>query len=325
MTRFLRVPTSLQAFVVASACCLAVACGPKSTTLPQGTLEPDKLLYERGTAALNDRKWFTAREYFRQIVDGYPQSTYRADSKLGLADAFLGEKSAESYVLAINEYKEFLTFFPTHERADYAQFKLAMAYHGQMAKPERDQTQTKEALREFDAFFERFPNSSLADEARARQREAKDRLSESNYRVGLFYFRSRWYPGAVDRFKQVLKDDPQYTARDAVYYYLGGVTGPNRPGRTGPALLRTPGRRVREERAPGRCPEANRGAEGDRLRRPAARPEGTESVGAAPLRGPWRASAARRDVRPYRVPVRRSTVGGRSRAVVMSATFGLIT
>ena len=38
--------------------------------------------------------------------------------------------------------------------------------------------------------------------------------------VGYFYFRQRWYPGAIDRFKQVLREDPDYTSRDAVYFYL---------------------------------------------------------------------------------------------------------
>ena len=57
-------------------------------------------------------------------------------------------------------------------------------------------------------------------EATAKLREAKDRLSESNYLVGYFYYRQRWYPGAVDRFEAVLKDDPEYTGRDAVYYFL---------------------------------------------------------------------------------------------------------
>jgi outer membrane protein assembly factor BamD len=89
-----------------------------------------------------------------------------------------------------------------------------------MAKAERDQTNTKEALKEFEAFFERFPGSALAGEARIRQREARDRLSESDYRVGLFYFRTRWYPGAIDRLQNVLKVDPEFTNRDAVYYYL---------------------------------------------------------------------------------------------------------
>lgn len=199
----------------------AAGCGADRTRVPPGTTEPDKLLFERGTAALNDKKWLTAREYFRQIVDGYPQSPYRADAKLGLADTYLGERTAQSYVLAINEYREFLTFYPTHPRADYAQFKLAMSHYYQMARPERDQTETKEALKEFEAFFERFPNSPLAEEARQRQREARDRLSESEFRVGLFYYRARWYPGALDRFREVLKADPGFTRRDAVYYYLG--------------------------------------------------------------------------------------------------------
>lgn len=197
------------------------ACGGPGTKVPPGTLEPDKLLYERGKAALDDKKWLTAREYFRQIFDGYPQSPVRPEAKLGLGDTYLGEGGAQGSVLAINEFREFLTFYPTHPRADYAQFRMAMAHFKQMAKPERDQTETKEAIKEFEVFFERFPESALTPEVRQRYREARDRLSESEYRVGLFYYRARWYPGAVDRLRAVLKADPEYTRRDAVYYYLG--------------------------------------------------------------------------------------------------------
>ena len=41
---------SPRLFVVVAACALAIACGSKRTTVPQGTLDPDKLLFERGTA-----------------------------------------------------------------------------------------------------------------------------------------------------------------------------------------------------------------------------------------------------------------------------------
>lgn len=200
---------------------LVSACGGNRTTVPAGTLEPDKLLFERGSAALSEKKWFTAREYFRQIVEGYPQSPYRAESKLGVGDTYIGEGGPANAVLAVNEFREFLAFFPTHERADYAQYKLAMAHYSQMAKPERDQSETKEAIREFEVFFDRFPNSKLTPEVKQKYREARDRLSESEYRVGLFYFRAKWYPGAVDRFMSVLKKDPEFTLRDAVYYYMG--------------------------------------------------------------------------------------------------------
>ena len=57
-------------------------------------------------------------------------------------------------------------------------------------------------------------------DAQALMRAAKDRLSEASYRVGFYYYRSRWYPGAVDRFSEILKADPGYTNRDAVYYHL---------------------------------------------------------------------------------------------------------
>lgn len=57
-------------------------------------------------------------------------------------------------------------------------------------------------------------------EVKQRWREARDRLSAASFRVGVFYYRSRWYPGAIDRFREVLRDDPGYTGRDAVYFYL---------------------------------------------------------------------------------------------------------
>jgi len=200
----------------------AVGCATKTRGLvPPGTTEPDKFLFDRGTAALNDKKWLNAREYFKQIVETYTQSPYRPDAKLGMGDTYLGENTAESLVLAINEYREYLSFYPTNPRADYAQYKLGMAHFRQMRAPQRDQAETKEAIKEFEAFVTRYPNSELMPEVKAKLREAHDRLSTSDYLVGYFYFRSRWYPGAIDRFQSVLKQDEAYNGRDAVYFYLG--------------------------------------------------------------------------------------------------------
>jgi len=199
----------------------AVGCGKKAPSVTPGTGDADRILFERGAEALNEKKWFTAREYFRQVVDGYPQSPYRSDSKLGLGDTYLGEGTTQAYVLAVNEFQEFLTFYPTHPRADYGQYKLAMCHFRQMAKAERDQTESKAAIAEFEVFLERYPQSPLRDDARAKLRQARDRLSDSEFKVGLFYYRARWYPGAIDRLQSVLKADPEYTNRDGAYYYLG--------------------------------------------------------------------------------------------------------
>ena len=215
--RFVRASRRIP-LVLMLASAAACSSGPKRP--PTGTPEPDKFLFERGTETLDNRKWVTSREYFRQLVDSYPQSRYRADAKLGIGDTYLGEGTAESYVLALNEFREFLTFYPTHARADYAQYKLGMTHYYQMHGPERDQTETREAIKELTAFVDRFPNSPLMPDARQHLRDARDRLSQSEYRVGYFYFRNKWYPGAIDRLKSVLDRDPQFTNRDAVYFYL---------------------------------------------------------------------------------------------------------
>lgn len=198
----------------------AAGCSARQTAPPPGTAQPDRFLFERGTAALKEREWVNARTYFQQIVDGYPQSPFRPDAKLGVGDSYLGEDTAASVVLAANEFREFLQFYPTSMRADYAQYKLAMSHFEQMRAPERDQSETREALKEFDVFFQRYPNSALMPEVKKNWRIARDRLSQASYGVGLHYYRVRWYPGAIDRFREVLRDDPDYTGRDSVYFYL---------------------------------------------------------------------------------------------------------
>lgn len=201
---------------------LAAGCGGRDV-IPQNVPNPDRFLYDRGAAELKDRNWLRAREYFRQVYENYPQSPLRPEAMLAIADTYLGEKSAETLVLADSQYREFLTFYPRHPRADYAQYQLAMTYFQQMRGADRDQTATRDALTEFQVFFDRYPDSALMPEARANWRIARDRLSDSELQVGELYSRMGVYRGALARLEAILKDDPNYTHRDAVYYHLAEI------------------------------------------------------------------------------------------------------
>ena len=211
----------LRIAVLVLATALAGGCAAKTSTLPPGSADADKFLFDRGLESAKEKKWLNAREYLRNLVDNYPQSPFRPDAKLALGDTYIGEHSTESLLLAANEFREFLTFYPTHARADYAQLQLARSFTEQMLAAERDQSATKDAIKEIEIFLQRFPNSKLMPDARQMEREARDRLSEANYRVGFFYYRIQWWTGAVDRLKDVLATDPAFSSRDAVYYYLG--------------------------------------------------------------------------------------------------------
>jgi outer membrane protein assembly factor BamD len=95
-----------------------------------------------------------------------------------------------------------------------------MTHFKQMRAAERDQSETRDAIKEFQTFIVRYPNSPLLSEAKSRLREAQDRIAKADFQVGLFYFRQKWYPGSIDRLSAILKSDPEYSNRDDVYFYL---------------------------------------------------------------------------------------------------------
>ena len=211
---------AVLALVFSAAAMLLTGC-VRPVRMPQpGEREPDKYLFDRGTESLKERHWLEAREYFQRLVDQFPQSPYRQEARLGIGDAYLGEGGYDTLVIAAEKFREFLRYFPLNERADYAQYKVAVAESQQMLSADRDQTPTVTALREIEAFLRLYPNSKYTPEVLALQRTARDRLSDSEFRVGQFYYRSRWYRGAIPRLETILKTNPEYLRRDAVYYHL---------------------------------------------------------------------------------------------------------
>ena len=153
----------LAVTLAGAAGCLSAA---PSGIVPAGTLEPDKFLFDKGTVALDAKKWLTAREYFKKLVETYTGSTYRPDAKLGIGDTYLGEGSTEAMVLALNEFREFLTYYPTNRRADYAQYKIGMAHFRQMRAPQRDQTETRDTIKELQTLVDRYPAAACCPRRR---------------------------------------------------------------------------------------------------------------------------------------------------------------
>jgi outer membrane assembly lipoprotein YfiO len=225
--------TALLVCAVLSAAAL-VACGSKQRLPAVGEAEADKFLYDRGSELLLKKNWLNSREYFRRIVDNYPRSIYREEAKLGIGDSFIGEGRIESLILGANEFREFLSYFPRSTRADYAQYRLGYAQFKQMLGPQRDQTATVDAIRELQRFLDSYPDSKYRPEVLKLHREAQDRLSESEFRIGLLYYRIKWNQGALLRFTALMQSDPEYTKRDELYFYLGETL--KRSGLLGEAL-----------------------------------------------------------------------------------------
>jgi outer membrane protein assembly factor BamD len=202
---------------------LTLACGGKeevSDSRLQGQ-PADTILMERGKSALENKDWQEARGYFQQLLDTNPRSQLAGDARLGIADSYFNQRGAGNSVLAIAEYRDFLTFFPNHPRADYAQYQIGRGYYDQIHGADRDQEPTRTAVEELTKLNELYRNSLYAEEGRQLLQECYQRLAEHELQVGLFYLNSRkWCRGAIPRLKSILEQFPSFTESDKVYYHL---------------------------------------------------------------------------------------------------------
>src|SRR4029453_7145345 len=126
-----------------------------------------------------------------------------------------------NHILAVEEYRQFLTFYPSHARSDYAQFRVAEAYFQQRNPPARRQKPTQGALEEYQKLLDIYPQSSHAEEARQRIAVCRTSLAQSEHYVGYFYQRSRKaYRAAIPRYQIVVRDYPDYPKFDEVLFRL---------------------------------------------------------------------------------------------------------
>lgn len=181
----------------------------------------DQLIWEAGQKEAARHNWESARKYFKRLIDGFPQSELGPTVRLALADSYVREGASANYVLAISEYRQFLTLYPSHPRSDYAQLQIGECYFRQRNGPDRDQTQTEKALDEFQRLLDLYPSSPYVENARQRIVGCRESLARSEFLVGYFYQRTRQaYRAAIGRYEHLLAAYPDYPHLDEVLFRL---------------------------------------------------------------------------------------------------------
>jgi outer membrane protein assembly factor BamD len=195
------------------------SCGPKKVSLDPKT-KSDSQLYQIGVNALKNKDYQKARDAFRVVFDNFPKSDYRILAKLAYADAYYQEGGISNFILAAQEYQDFISLFPFSPKACYAQLQTGMCYFQQFEKPDRDQTNTKKALDEFRKVVDNYPNCEQYKQAQEYVIKSYSHLAEHEYIIAHFYQRTGKHQAAVDRLKGILKDYPESVYQPKMYYAL---------------------------------------------------------------------------------------------------------
>jgi outer membrane protein assembly factor BamD len=191
------------------------------TVAPTTETEPDKILFERGVAAIEKGRYDIGRLTLQTLINTYPDSEYLAKAKLQIADSFYKQGGTAGLVQAKAEYKDFITFFPNDPDAAEAQMKAGMTHYKLMEKPDRDRTQARNAEEEFRFMLATYPKSQFAPEAQQKLREAQEVLAEGNFQVGRQYFIRKSYRAAISRFNETLAKYPDFSGQDRTLFLLG--------------------------------------------------------------------------------------------------------
>jgi outer membrane protein assembly factor BamD len=181
----------------------------------------DEVVWEAGQKAVEKKDWESARQYYRRLIDAFPQSEHQADARIAVADSYFEEGGTGNYVLAVSAYREFLTLYPQHPKSDYAQFRAAESYFKQKNSPDRDQTATEQALEEYQRLLDVYTESPWVEPAREKIRECRQTLARSDFQVGYFYQKTRKsWRSAIGRYETIVSEYPDFERFDEVLFRL---------------------------------------------------------------------------------------------------------
>ncbi|GAB4355869.1 MAG: outer membrane protein assembly factor BamD [Oricola sp.] len=197
----------LRAAVVFACAGLAASCQSKDDKLDLqayvDTIEPADVLYNQGLANMNAGRLREAAKKFEAVDRQHPYSEYAR--KANVMAAFTSYKLG-NFDEAIQAARRFVNLYPTDQDAAYAQYIIGLSYFAQMPEVTRDQRDTKLAIQNFNELLERYPGSIYEEDAKAKIRAARDQLAGKEMQIGRYYLERREYPGAINRFRNVVEE-----------------------------------------------------------------------------------------------------------------------
>lgn len=198
---------------------------PKKPSDTNGGAEPDKVLYDRANDDLKHGRYTEGRLALQTLVNTYPDSEYLAKAKLMVADSYYKEGGTGNMTQAIQEYKDFQTFFPFLENeASYAQMQVGLAHYHMMEKSDRDTTQAQQAEDEFQAFMLKYPQSPLVPKAEQYLRDVQEVLADGEFKIAYYYYYTKQdYRASAARLVELSDRYPLYSQNDQALWMLGDI------------------------------------------------------------------------------------------------------
>jgi outer membrane protein assembly factor BamD len=191
---------------------LLSACSEYNKILKSTNIEEK---YNYALRCYNDKEYYKCLPILEELI-GVTRGTGRAE------DVFYyyaqTHMAVEDFYLANYYFKSFTKTFSLSPRSEECQFLAA--YCSQQVSPESslDQTDTRNAIDEYQLFLDKYPNSALRDSANKMVYRLNNKLEIKDVDITKQYVKTRQYQAAVSRINRFLQEYPMSSYKEELQY-----------------------------------------------------------------------------------------------------------
>lgn len=191
-----------------------------------GYAENARRAYVEALDQFYDEDCFEAKPLLKNVRREFPYSRFAALAELRLADCHYEDGE---YAEAIQAYKQFVRYRPSHVEVPYARFMIARSHFEQIPSEwllsppshERDQYYAQESLRLLRRFLLDFPGDPLVTRAKRMAADAVKLLAAHELYVAGFYYDREHPQAAAGRLRTLLRSYPGSEVEPEALYLLG--------------------------------------------------------------------------------------------------------
>ena len=216
-------PSTVRLIFLCSFLLFCCGCAQKSAKLQRSIVPPDQTLYETGTDFLEKGQYIRSRLALQTMINTYPDSDMTADAYYSIGDSFYEEGGTQNLLQSVQQYKDFIIFFPAHPKTPDAQFKIMSAYMNLMGAPDRDQQYTLLAEQAGMEFLEMYPDSDLAPIAANDLVIIRDKLAQKELGIAKFYEKDNNLIAVRGRLQTILDKYPSANSVPEALFMMAGI------------------------------------------------------------------------------------------------------
>ncbi len=180
-------------------------------------LGPEALIAE-GKKLFKNKDYHNSEKAFKKFTEDFPNHKMMDVALMSLGDSIYYQ--TERYLEADFQYLNFIEIYPVHPMVDRAYFYKAMCSFKQIEVYNRDQTNTNDAIKNFETVITQYPKSKYYKKAKKYLKECQGLLAESTFHVGKYYYNVRAHQSTINRMRELIATYPNFKRNDEAQFLI---------------------------------------------------------------------------------------------------------